>query len=173
MFRKFFLVCIVAAVISPSFRQTPAPLSAAPVPDYTLFHFFFVHVVRLQNAANALKVQGKQDRSMRTLMKSTAHLTNQEDAVLESLAPSCNSATAAGSYGQYGDHELHYEGDPDGYLGSSMDSADWAGPCTYPDTETTTLASPPWKSSSGDGSTEGSYSITVSDAASDNFTGRS
>ncbi len=69
----------------------------APLPDYTLFRFFFVHVVRLQNAANALKAQGKKDLSARTLMRRKLHLTVHEDAVLEGLAANCAGAYSAAS----------------------------------------------------------------------------
>jgi hypothetical protein len=97
MLRKLLLAGVAAATIYRSFGQTTAQPPAAPIPDYTLFRFFFLHVVEVQNAADALKAQGKEDVATRTLVRRSAHLTNQEDALLESVAADCTSAYAAES----------------------------------------------------------------------------
>jgi hypothetical protein len=97
MFRKLFLPGVVIAAVYPSLGQTPAPPPAPTVPDNELFRFYFVHVAAVQKAADNLKAQGKEDMSMRVVMKNQARLTDQEFAFLVNLAANCNSAFAAES----------------------------------------------------------------------------
>jgi hypothetical protein len=97
MFRKFLLAGIAAAVMLSCFAQTTAQTALPTLPDSTYFRFFFIHVARLQSAADALKAQGKDDSAMRRLMANKALLTNQEFALLVSVAASCNTAYSAAS----------------------------------------------------------------------------
>ncbi len=103
MFRNFFLLGAVAAVTLPCFGQTttqPSTASAAAspaLPDSTYFRFFFIHVARLQKAADSLKAQGQKDANMRNLIKNKALLTDQEFALLVSVAASCNAGYSAAS----------------------------------------------------------------------------
>jgi hypothetical protein len=97
MFRNFFLLGALAAVMLPCLGQTTAQTAASPPPDSTHFRFFFIHVARLQRAADALKAQGKYDLKMRNLIKNKAQLTNREFALLVGGAAGCNSAYSAAS----------------------------------------------------------------------------
>jgi hypothetical protein len=103
MLRKFLLFGAVAALALSCFGQTTTQSSNASaaanpaLPDSTYFRFFFIHVARLQTAADALKAQGKADGQMRYLIRSKAHLTSQEDALLRGVALNCNVAYAAAS----------------------------------------------------------------------------
>jgi hypothetical protein len=93
----------------------------------------------------------------------------------EGLAEVDTSGTVSGTgdYAQWGYHEVvtddEYEYED---IGTTDADVYWTAPCTYPDTEVTTFASPPWKSTSGDWSTLGSYLVTVSDISETSFYGR-
>jgi len=103
MLRKFLLFGAVAALALSCFGQAAVQSSNASaaanpaLPDSTFFRFFFIHVARLQKAADSLKAQGQKDANMRNLIKNKALLTDQEFALLVSVAASCNSAYSAAS----------------------------------------------------------------------------
>jgi hypothetical protein len=103
MLRKFLLFGAVAALALSCFGQAAVQSSTASaaanpaLPDSTYFRFFFIHVARLQSAADALKAQGQKDANMRNLIQNKALLTGQEFALLVSVAASCNSAYSAAS----------------------------------------------------------------------------
>jgi hypothetical protein len=102
MFRNFFLLGIAALVPAclgqTTIRSSTTNEVANPtLPDSTYFRFFFAHITRLQSAADALKAQGKPDGQMRYLIRSKAHLTNQEDALLRGVALNCSAAYADAS----------------------------------------------------------------------------
>jgi hypothetical protein len=103
MLRKFLLFGAVAALALSCFGQAAVQSSNASaaanpaLPDSTYFRFFFIHVARLQSAADALKAQGKDDSAMRRLLANRALLTNQEFSLLVGVAAGCNSAYSAAS----------------------------------------------------------------------------
>lgn len=90
--RKAFLVLASVVALHGQTSAQPAP---AQWPDYTLFRFFFLHVAALERAADSLKAQGKDDEYMRAMLRSSAHLTDQEATLIKNVAANCNAGYAA------------------------------------------------------------------------------
>jgi hypothetical protein len=87
--RKTSLALVSAVALFGQVSTQPAPTQW---PDYTLFRFFFLHVAALERAADSLKAQGKDDEYMRAMLRSSAHLTDQEATLVKSVAASCNQS---------------------------------------------------------------------------------
>jgi hypothetical protein len=72
----------------PGWQSTTVP--AAPVvPDRILYHFFFIHVVNLDKAADKMEAEGKKADYYRDLDQKGAGLTNDEGATVKQVAHDC------------------------------------------------------------------------------------
>ena len=97
MLRKLALIVAVVSSCRTAFSQqaTTSPgqavtyIGSTAIPDTVLFRYFFLHVTRLQQAADTLEAQGKDGQSMRGLIQKQAHLTDNEAALVTSLSASC------------------------------------------------------------------------------------
>ena len=95
MIRKALTIALAASFGMALFAQsTPA---VPKIPDSVLFQFFFLHLSRVERAADALKAQGKRDQPMRNLLKNQTQLTDLEFAFVLSAAMSCTDAYATQS----------------------------------------------------------------------------
>ena len=79
----------------PAYCQSPPANTLTNVPDFVLYDHFLFRVVWLENQANSLKAQGKDDRFMRSWMQTKAGLSDQEIASLKAIAADCRNTTSA------------------------------------------------------------------------------
>jgi hypothetical protein len=79
----------------PAYCQSPPANTLTNVPDFVLYDHFLFRVVWLENQANSLKAQGKDDTFMRSWMQTKAGLTSQETASLKAIAADCRNTTSA------------------------------------------------------------------------------
>lgn len=103
MYRIILSIAAVATLAIPSAGQPASPAQAAPpLTDATVFHFFFIHVMQLERAADRLHAQGKDDTYMRRKLASDAALTGAEATLVKNVASACianYNATAQGGRG--------------------------------------------------------------------------
>ena len=79
----------------PAYCQSPPASKLTNVPDFVLYDHFLFRVVWLENQANSLKAQGKDDTFMRSWMQTKAGLSDQETASLKAIATDCRATPSA------------------------------------------------------------------------------
>lgn len=90
--REYRLAASVIAIAGIGFAQTTAQATVPQSPDSTYFKYFFIHVERLQRAADDLDARGASGVKMRNLVRNQARLTGPEFSLIVSIATTCNAA---------------------------------------------------------------------------------
>lgn len=80
---------------APSGKQSLTVPVDRPVPDHIIYHFFFIHVVNLDQAADKMEAEPKNSDYLRTaayyraLDEKAAGLTDEEGAMVKKIAHDC------------------------------------------------------------------------------------
>jgi hypothetical protein len=76
----------LAAFAFPAICQKPQTEEVKQIPDFVIYDSFFYRVAWLDNHANSLSAQGKNDTSTRSAIRTQAELTSAEEAALKAIA---------------------------------------------------------------------------------------
>ncbi len=86
MFSRVLAVSLLVAAGFPALCQDPQVQPLAPVPYYVLYDEFLFRVTWLEQVANQLVAQGKDDTWARSSIRRGAQLTSEEEAALKAVA---------------------------------------------------------------------------------------
>lgn len=83
--RSFSLACLFCLGLR-AFCQGPQVNSVTGAPNYVLYDFFFFRVMWLQDQADKVKAQGKDDSQVRHTIQHQAGLTGLQESTLNAIA---------------------------------------------------------------------------------------
>lgn len=83
---QILVTVLLAAFAFPAICQKPQFEEVKQIPDFVIYDSFFYRVAWLDNHANSLSAQGKNDTSTRSAVRTQANLTIAEEAALKAIA---------------------------------------------------------------------------------------
>jgi hypothetical protein len=85
-YSRILVTVLLAAFAFPAICQKPQFEDIKQIPDFVIYDSFFYRVAWLDNHANSLSAQGKNDTSTRSAIRMQANLTSTEEAALKAIA---------------------------------------------------------------------------------------